>query len=1126
MIPPAPPAFAAPSASASALATCDAHGWGLLPQGKGLTPCTSQLLLAAGPCLFVLLAGGLSFHRARRDFDFVFPPIGWRLRAKIVLSAATFALEVVLLAGMFAWPSLRAHEASRVAAASSAVRILAWGFQTCLLYALHWRALRQSFADLRTFWSLWFVFVAAAFVSESTIKSDGLTPAAYHFAMAVAAARLAASAGLAIAVLCPNDVSSMEPVRKSLSSYPFGGGGSAIYSSSSSFNQPFLGGSGSGGVGGGVGGGTGGGGGGGRRRSGLNGPGGGGQYSVVSSVSSPQIFAGGTTSHIDAGSSGFDLEGLRDMDAPLLPPNSYGSQSGITMLDTSVRANNPSVAKNNLLGKKNKKKEKKMKKTSPSKPKSRRMKSAERNVWESFIEESSSQDLPDKVGKEEASPSSASPSYGRAQDGAGPVVLDVYNTMDSSEDSDFSEDHSSMSVRGSEDVGSTGGAAAGGSTSPSALDETATSSSSSAAARVDAKLRALERSVSTMSANDLEGTLYMECPMTVSVPRWVQVETSHAEFEIAVFVSRPFLLDFLATQGLPALPPCLAGTDSAMVEYRVRKRFSELKMFEKTLRKLSGSKIAHAMPGLQSRPVPRVLSSLVEHDDDKFMEGRRRWVEVFLQCLVHSPLLRSDVVVNFLLPEIDDTVRNLNPLGEEERAAPAVEEGGEGGREGSFLVEDNEVLAGDLPGGKRPVYNIRYVESGESFYARRSMVRAEAGGITADVAIRAGVMRDGAAEQGGGGGVAASSAPASSSSSSTFASSSGGGTAPLSIHAAGDMQDEPGMMFPSPGRDGGLSGGLAALAGRMGVLARDYVVRLRSHRYAFSSTDVEGWLQHAPKHFRAGYPTSQLLLRLLDEGLLAAVPVVTASLQSDAEENIAAAEADEKKEEDTAAAATAEQQWDVEDDSDEAENEKDVAPAAAAAVAVVPPTLDPGCIADGLFRVKRPNVGLPDVRQLDPFFVQMTMVRVTSWKRVVPSKSITPTKLGVGSRAARAYVSYCVLVLTPYGHWKTQRRYSEFRVLDKALSKTFDDASASLPPFPSKKRLRADKNSDKFLNARRRRLDIYLSAVCNTFSFQTAELAGFLDPCLDEASLRGLRETARVFHESKKKKTTTMTTKQ
>ena len=90
---------------------------------------------------------------------------------------------------------------------------------------------------------------------------------------------------------------------------------------------------------------------------------------------------------------------------------------------------------------------------------------------------------------------------------------------------------------------------------------------------------------------------------------------------------------------------------------------------------------------------------------------------------------------------------------------------------------------------------------------------------------------------------------------------------------------------------GGLSGGLAALAGRMGVLARDYVVRLRSHRYAFSSADVEDWLQHAPKPFRAGYPTSQLLLRLLDEGLLAAVPVATSSLQSDAEENIEAAEA-------------------------------------------------------------------------------------------------------------------------------------------------------------------------------------------------------------------------------------------
>ena len=256
------------------------------------------------------------------------------------------------------------------------------------------------------------------------------------------------------------------------------------------------------------------------------------------------------------------------------------------------------------------------------------------------------------------------------------------------------------------------------------------------------------------------------------------------------------------------------------------------------------------------------------------------------------------------------------------------------------------------------------------------------------------------------------------------------------------------------------------------------------------------------------------------------MPVATSSLQSDAEENIEAAEAAQaaratneqnEEEEEALPTATVERQRRVGDDDVDAEGSKN-ALASTETLAVNPPTLDPGFIAAGLFRVKHPNVSLSDVRQLDPFFVQMTLVRVTSWKRVVPPVSITPTKLGAASRVGRAYVSYCVLILTPYGHWKTQRRYSEFRTLDKALSKSFDDASASLPPFPSKKRLRADKNSDKFLNSRRTRLDIYLSAVCNTFSFQTAELAAFLDPCLDEASLRGLRERATVFQESRKKK--------
>ena len=265
--------------AASSLPTCDRYGWGLLPHGKGLTPCTSQLLLAAVPCLYVLLAGGLRWVWARRDYHVVFPPIDWRLRAKLLLSVSTLALEIAILVGMFAWPSIHRQMASIVAVASSSVRVVAWGFQICLQYTLHWRALPSS--ELSRFWLLWFVFVATACISESIVESDGLTPSAYRFFIIVVATRFAASAGLAISVLCPNNMAGIKPAFKSQSLYfPFGATGPSIHTSSSSFNQPFLssfdrrGG----------------------RDAGINSATGAYRYSVVRSGSPPNIFAGGATS--------------------------------------------------------------------------------------------------------------------------------------------------------------------------------------------------------------------------------------------------------------------------------------------------------------------------------------------------------------------------------------------------------------------------------------------------------------------------------------------------------------------------------------------------------------------------------------------------------------------------------------------------------------------------------------------------------------------------------------------------------------------------------------------------------------------------------------------------------------
>ena len=90
------------------------------------------------------------------------------------------------------------------------------------------------------------------------------------------------------------------------------------------------------------------------------------------------------------------------------------------------------------------------------------------------------------------------------------------------------------------------------------------------------------------------------------------------------------------------------------------------------------------------------------------------------------------------------------------------------------------------------------------------------------------------------------------------------------------------------------------------------------------------------------------------------------------------------------------------------------------------------------------------------------------------------------------------MVWSPSGRWHVWRRYSEFLTLHQALGNSFEQASLTLPPFPSKNVIGSYQRSKTFLENRRKKLDIYMSAVVNTHAFHTKALAHFLDPLLGE----------------------------
>ena len=197
---------------------CQADGIGTLPARIGLTPCTCNVIDLVLPTGFFLVFGCLSFYKAKKYYDFVFPAFNCLFRTKLVLSFTTIVMEIVLLCFVSINSSLRQEFMSIVSLATSSLNIVAWFVQTCLMYALHWRALKASWWDLRTFWFVWFlsqctsmISFANILLSDTTNQTEHKYRMTYFIFMAI---QFVCAAGLAILVFLPDDVGDYLPVEK------------------------------------------------------------------------------------------------------------------------------------------------------------------------------------------------------------------------------------------------------------------------------------------------------------------------------------------------------------------------------------------------------------------------------------------------------------------------------------------------------------------------------------------------------------------------------------------------------------------------------------------------------------------------------------------------------------------------------------------------------------------------------------------------------------------------------------------------------------------------------------------------------------------------------------------------
>ena len=407
-------------------------------------------------------------------------------------------------------------------------------------------------------------------------------------------------------------------------------------------------------------------------------------------------------------------------------------------------------------------------------------------------------------------------------------------------------------------------------------------------------------------------------------------------------------------------------------------------------------------------------------------------------------------------------------------------------------------------------YDVTYMEAGEAFYQRRLELMHESNAREVELrGIRLGNHHDDDERK----------------DNSTTGNTRGNDTPPFSA---------------SP-----VDGGLEGLAARMVILASDRTIRLKTHRCCFSTTDLEDWLQYAPRRYQ--YPTSQLLQRLLDDALLDCVQVVRG--ESKVTGNGAGTTT-------STSSSSSSSSW----------------------------MKDQGYSTENLYRVSSrvtyTTATATTAVEQDPFFVQMLLLNVVSWniedeedggkkddgeggehsagrtaKKGSNSGKLTqlfekPLKLlkrsgseketagggnnnssngssnssgndsGNGSSSngsgnsngsssngsngngngngSGSSVKFKLVVWSPSGRWHVWRRYSEFLTLHQALGNSFEQASLTLPPFPSKNVIGSYQRSKTFLENRRKKLDIYMSAVVNTHAFHTKALAHFLDPLLGE----------------------------
>ena len=573
---------------------------------------------------------------------------------------------------------------------------------------LHWRALTATWFNLRSFWLLWFVTRCASTISFSNILlGDNTKQEDYRIAFfAVMVIQFVCAAILAVLIFLPDDVGSYTPVQKGGYEYTQwddeeGGRGRG----GGSLNSPFL------------------------RNNNNNHSNHNHNHNQTNNVNGYLDYHSGIVVHspdraINAGSTYARTEPISTMSGIFggsssssrknkakggkftdvmeevqddhQMSTSNGSQSGIVLNSKTTKFTQNQKQK--------------------QKQKHRKTTSKERNIWDSFMEHAT-------TSKEDNT-----------------TTATTYNPADDDE----KEEQENMS-------------------------QTEQKEEQDLLFRTNASL--------SMGKN-LTLTLLSEMPMTIFVPSYTHdIQDNHVEYNIIVFIARSYLQQFLDDQHLPPLNENPIDMKNCYVEFTIQKRFRELKIFEKTCKKLMNKNITSLLPCLPSsvnvdttikgllKNVNSLTSGLdfltksaattssttsttnstgtskehsaqhgnnltssssstvqdssimISDDEAVFNEKRRMWIEIYLQCMVHTHLFRSEIVRHFLLPNRvlvksqnknvfpgnttkyrNNNRKNRNNNANNGNTNTDVDTNGDTALSNSFVYDD-EVLAGALPSG-------------------------------------------------------------------------------------------------------------------------------------------------------------------------------------------------------------------------------------------------------------------------------------------------------------------------------------------------------------------------------------------------------------------------------------------